>query len=440
MQTQSSFTRLLVLFMALLFAAAVFIFYSTSKMAGAELVQEFEQREARTLEAVKWLVAGKAPYAGVEQLRAQIKDISAHFDIRVTYVVAGKVLAESDLTPEEAAKMEDHSTRPEIVAAQAEGFGKSTRYSSTLQREMLYMATRVQGLAGIPDGVLRISVPYSTVQGILEQSRSNLMAVTAAMAVCAALLAMLLLRRTKGMLLSFSRIVDDLGSGMAPDKIRVCPGSEFRPLMDSINVLAKRARKSMRHLHDTSSQFEAVLAKMTDAVAVLDDKGTILAHNAALDAVLGASVACSGRHVMEAGLGLEVDKALEEARQSRAHEPQRFQARLINGVHADVDLVPYFTSKGKPRFILVLHDVSAMKNAETLLREFVINASHQLRTPLTSIQGYASTLLESPPSDQAQAQAMLGTILKKSQDMGAVVTDLLHTASPQADRSADSNS
>ena len=433
MQNHSSFFRLLVLFLVLLFSAAVFIFYRTSTKAGAELIQEFEQREARTLDVVRWLVAGKAPYAGVDQLRGEIKEISERFGIRATYVAAGKVLAESDLPPAEAAKMEDHSTRPEILAALADGFGKSTRYSSTLQREMLYMATRVQGLAGIPDGVLRISVPYSAVQDILEQSRSNLMAVAAAMAVCAAVLATLLLRRTRGLILSFSQVVEDLGSGKDPDKIRVCPGSEFRPLMDSINVLAKRARKSTRHLHDTSSQFEAVLAKMTDAVAVLDEKGSILAHNAALDAILGSSVACSGRHVLEAGLGLEVDKAIRQSL-AGADElvPRRIQTRLASGIHADVDLVPYVTAKGRQRFILVVHDVSVMKNAETVLRDFVINASHQLRTPLTSIQGYSSTLLESPPGDPEQARAMLGTILRKSQEMSAVVTDLLHTATPQA--------
>ena len=94
--------------------------------------------------------------------------------------------------------------------------------------------------------------------------------------------------------------------------------------------------------------------------------------------------------------------------------------------------MPYVTSRGKRRVILVLHDVTAMKNAERVLRDFVIDASHQLRTPLTSIQGYAATLMDTPPDEPAQARSMLATILKKSQDMGAVVTTLLGKASPQA--------
>ena len=118
--------------------------------------------------------------------------------------------------------------------------------------------------------------------------------------------------------------------------------------MDSINVLVKQARKNHRHLHDTRSQFEAVLAKMTDAVAVLDQDGNILAHNAALEQLLGSPAAsCIGRNVLESGLGLGVYKAVQDALAARAAGPRRIQARLAGGRDADVDLVHYATAKGK---------------------------------------------------------------------------------------------
>jgi two-component system phosphate regulon sensor histidine kinase PhoR len=424
---------LLVLSLALLFCAAIFIFFQTSYKASSELLQEFEGREAKTLNVVQWLVTDKAPYSGTDQLRLLIAEISKKLDTRVTYIANGKVLAESDLPPAEAARMEDHSDRPEVIEALKSGFGKSTRYSSTLQTEMLYMATRMQGTAGLPDGILRIAVPYSTVQDILSESRTRFMAVIALMAACASALGVFLIRRTQGMLRSFSQVVDELGREDSPDKIRVCPSSEFKPLMDSIHVLANQASKSHRYLPDTRSQFEAGLAKMTDAVAVLDQDGNILAHNAALEQLLDTPAAsCVGRNVLESGLGLGVYEAVRDALATRSAEPRRIQARLAGGKDADVDLVGYATSKGKSRLILVLHDVTTIKNAERILREFVINASHQLRTPLTSIQGYAATLLDSPPEDQEQARSMLSTILKKSQDMSGVVTGLLDTATPQS--------
>ena len=438
METRSYFTRLLVLSFLLLFCAAVFIFYEASYRAGGELVQEFQEREAKTLGVIEWLVAGKAPYKGIESLRSQIRELSDRFGIRVTYISNGKVLAESDLPPAEAEKMEDHSNRPEIIAALQTGFGKSSRYSNTLQKDMLYVAARMQNMAGLPDGVLRIAVPYSSVQQVLGESRSRFLAVVTAMAVCAAMLAIFLIRRAKGMLSSFSQEVNNLGREQSLDKIRVYPGSEFKPLVDSINVLAKQARKSMRHLQDTRSQFEAVLAKMTDSVAVLDQDGTILAHNPALDSILSGKISdYTGRHVLEAGMGLDIFEAVKDALFSGSTEPRRLLARLADGKDADVDLVPYSTAKEKRRLILVLHDVTAMKNAERLLRDFVINASHQLRTPLTSIQGYASTLLDNPPQDNEQARSMLATILKRSQEMSGVVTELLHTASPQAGKTPE---
>jgi two-component system phosphate regulon sensor histidine kinase PhoR len=435
MQPRPYFTRLLAVSLALLFGAAVFIFYQTSYNAQAVQLEEFREREANTLRVVEWLVASKAPYSGAESLRGQIGELSKRFGIRITYIEGGKVLAESDLSPAETEKMEDHSTRPEVMEAKKTGFGASNRYSSTLQTEMLYVAASMKGTAGLPDGVLRIAVPYSAVQKSLSDSRSRFLAVVASMALCAVALAVFLVRRTQTMLRSFSQVVDDLGREESPDKIRVYPGTEFKPLADSINLLAKRARKHMRHLHETRCQYEAVLGKMTDAVAVLDQDGVILAHNAALEALLGEpALPPAGRNVLEAGLGLAVHNAVREgATAVESTEPRRFVTTLLGGRIADVDLVPYVTAKGKPRLILVLHDITAMKNAELILREFVINASHQLRTPLTSIQGYAATLLESPPEDLEQAHGMLATILRKSQDMSAVVTELLDTAAPQAE-------
>ncbi len=434
METRSSFIRLLALCLALLLGAAVFIFYQASYKAGEELVREFDAREAKTLDMVLWLVQSRAPYQGIDPLRDLAGELSRRFGVRVTYVEGGKVLAESALGPAETDKMDDHSQRPEIADARKSGFGKFVRYSTTLQTTLCYMAKPVSGVPGLPDGVLRIAVPYTTVQKVLDESRSQFLAVVAAMAACAAALAVFVILRARGMLRSFSMAVDDLGREQAPDKIRVCPGSEFKPLVDSINVLAKRARKNIRRLQDTRSQFEAVLANMADAVAVLDKDGTIIMHNAALETLLGVGPqSCTGRHVLESGLGVDVFRAVSEALDAGGSGPPRFQARLATGRDADVDLVPYLTARGKRRVILVLHDVTAMKNAERILREFVIDASHQLRTPLTSIQGYASTLMDAPPGDPVQAKSMLATILKKSQDMGSVVTALLGKASPQAD-------
>ena len=424
--------RLLVVSLGLLFLAAACIFYQTSYRAGAHLVQEFEARETQTLSVVEWLIREKAPYASHEALRERIVQISKHFAIRVTYMADGAVLAESDLGPAETAQMDNHSKRPEVLDAWSSGFGKATRYSSTLKKEMLYVAKRVEDAPGLPGGVLRIAVPYLSVSQVLDDSRMRFLAVVAAMALAACALAVFLVRRTQRVLRDFTQAVDGLGHGETPDKLRTCPGSEFKPLVDSINTLAKQARSSMRQLHDMRGQFDAVLANMTDAVAVLDQDGVILAHNAALETMLGGRKDCTGKHVLEAGLGLEILNALTDVQAGEEFSPRRVQARLGCGADADVDLAFFTTHRGEIRRILVLHDVSAIKNAERILRDFVIDASHELRTPLTSIQGYAATLLESPPEDPQQAHSMLGTILKKSKDMSGVVTRLLDKAAPQA--------
>ena len=436
------FSRLLAVSLSVLFCAAVFIFLQSSFRAKTELIQEVENREANTLKIIAWLVEGRVPYASLDSFRGFIGELGTRFNIRVTYVAMGSgagvspgtVLADSKVEPSRLGALPNHSDRPEIIQAVGEGFGTSTRFSDTLKTEMLYVASTMHTLDGIPAGVLRIAVPYSGVRQVLTEASNKLLAIVLAMAVCAAGLTLFLIRRTRSALRDFTRTVDDLGRGEMPGKIRVYPGLEFKPLADSINALSKLVRRNQRSLHDTRCQFEAVLANMTDAVAILDQDGNILAHNPALDRLLPGKADATGRHILEAGLGLTIYEAVNECLRQDDQEPRRFLAQLADGGHADVDLVPYRTKKEKRRLILVLHDVTAMKNAERLLRSFVINASHQLRTPLTSIQGYAATLLESPPGEDAQYRAMLSTILKRSEEMGSVVTDLLQTAAPQAER------
>ena len=131
----------------------------------------------------------------------RLYELGKRFNIRVTFVATGKdggasrgkVLADSGVEPSRLSELPDHSNRPEIVQALDEGFGTATRFSDTLTTEMLYVASTMPSLAGTPDGVLRIAVPYSAVQQVLTDARNQLLAIVAAMAVCAAGLALFLI-------------------------------------------------------------------------------------------------------------------------------------------------------------------------------------------------------------------------------------------------------
>ncbi|GAB6036877.1 hypothetical protein JCM15519_14360 [Fundidesulfovibrio butyratiphilus] len=431
MESRSYFGRLLAAALAVLAVAAVFVFVKANTRAQTLLVQEFEGREARSLGVAAWILAEKAPYSGLDQLRSLVDELGKRLGVRVTYISGGKVLADSQVAAEHLAELTDHSDRPEIVQAlDGHTMGKSTRHSETLGKDMLYMAQSARGLAGLPDGVLRIASPYSDVARELDASRERVLALVAVMALCAAGLAVFVLVRARRVLARFSRAVESIAGGETPDKIRVYPGSEFKSLADSINSLSKKLRKNRRSLHDTLSQYEAVLDKMTDPVAILDENGVILAHNPALEALVGEEI--DGHHALETGLGVQVHEALKQGLADPAPAPRRFAATLATDKDMDVDLVAFHTARGKRRFIVVAHDVTSLKQAERLLRAFVINASHQLRTPLTSIRGYAATLLDNPPADPAQARSMLQTVLKRSEEMSGVITELLQTASPQA--------
>lgn len=100
------------------------------------------------------------------------------------------------------------------------------------------------------------------------------------------------------------------------------------------------------------------------------------------------------------------------------------QTDLGEGRAFEISLVPFRDASGQ-RMVLVFHDISEREKLERIRRDFVANVSHELKTPLTSIKGYAETLLEAPPSSRDQMAAFLRTILKNANHMTKMVNSLL---------------
>jgi two-component system phosphate regulon sensor histidine kinase PhoR len=180
-------------------------------------------------------------------------------------------------------------------------------------------------------------------------------------------------------------------------------------------------------------------------VAVVGGDGRIVAHNKALAGMFPTPLGLVGRHPLETGMGLAVQEAVAAALAGPADQADGegrgecggpdapIPLRLEGGRHVEVARVVFLDHKARPRLILVFRDVSAERRAADILRSFVIDASHRLRTPLTSIKGYAETLLDNPPQDPGAGRGLLAVILKNANAMSSVVTDLLSRASTQCD-------
>lgn len=139
-----------------------------------ELVTEAEQRASRHLESFRWLFSDHPAFVDPARFETWVQALGARSGVRVSVIVKGKVLADSDVRFEDLERLDDHFGRPEVAEAKDAGHGLDTRYSSTLKKDMLYAAQKVQAAGALPAGVLRVAIPVSEVRARLGLVRNGL--------------------------------------------------------------------------------------------------------------------------------------------------------------------------------------------------------------------------------------------------------------------------
>ncbi|WP_243545091.1 HAMP domain-containing sensor histidine kinase [Pseudodesulfovibrio tunisiensis] len=410
----------------LLLALAVAFFYSTRVMS-REYVRETEERSLRELDSLAWLLESHGPFAREGELDVWMTDLGERLGVRVTYVTGGRVLADSEVPYARIGEMEDHASRPEIVQALESGRGVNIRRSATLNKDMLYVAGKVSGLSGVPDGVVRLAVPFSRVAERIHALRLDFLWIFLGALGAAALTGALLSRNMARSVREFSELARDIGAGGYDKRIRVTPGSEFKPLADSINGMARSIEHHITTIEEQKGRLQAVFDGMCDGVMVLNAEGRIEAFNGALDSMFNLPESALGRTPIEVTRRFEVQDLADSILGGDLPHASA-EIDLMDQRTVEVAAVPYFDHQNERKMVLVFHDISALKRSERGLKDFVANASHQLRTPLTSIKGYAETLVDTPPADSDVGREFLETILKNADHMDKVISSMLALA------------
>ena len=351
--------------------------------------------------------------------------------VRVTVITSdGQVLADSQSDPQ---TMENHAGRPEIRDALAKGDGQSIRHSVTINRDLLYYAVRLPVAAG-PPVVLRFALPLQTVDDELQAFRKRLWLAS---------LVMLLVTGTAS--LWISRSFSDRVDRLKKFSDRVADG-DFRPieadrsgdvmeaLAISLNETAARLDRSIRTLTEERNLSSAILGSMVEGVAVVNASERLLFANPGFAEILGLDVPPqSGSALLEVVRQTEL---IEAVRQVLKGEP-RVEAEIVTGTlrqrffAVTVASVRAAETSGA---VIVLHDISELRKLERVRRDFVANVSHELKTPLTAIQGFAETLLAGAIDDSQNRGRFLEIILEHSRRLARLTDDLLKLSKMDADR------
>jgi two-component system, OmpR family, phosphate regulon sensor histidine kinase PhoR len=351
--------------------------------------------------------------------------------VRVTVIAAnGQVLADSDVDPR---TMENHSDRPEIQAALANGEGQSLRHSVSLQHDMLYRAIRQSSPSGAPV-VLRFALPLQTSEAALASFRRSLWLWSLLILLIAGAASLLVSR-------SFSDRVERLkefSRRVAEGDFRPLPGDgsgdALEALGNSLNQTALRLDGTIRTLTEERNLSSAILGSMVEGVAVVNSAERLVFANPGFAGILGIDVPPkSGSALVEI---VRQSELIEAVREVLRGEP-RVEAEVVTGTlrqHFFAATVASVTEGKTSGAVIVLHDITDLRKLERVRRDFVANVSHEFKTPLTAIQGFAETLLAGALDDAQNRGRFLEIIVEHSRRLARLTDDLLKLSKMDADR------
>jgi two-component system phosphate regulon sensor histidine kinase PhoR len=346
---------------------------------------------------------------------------------RVTFIGPdGVVTGDSELSAPELRTVENHAGRPEVRQALATGLGIERRYSSTVRADLLYVAVPVANDATPELRVVRLALPLTEVQEQLADIRriaiAALAAGLAAALVVAWLTSVLLSRRMRA---------------IAEAAARYAAGDLSRPLSDGgadeIGMIARVLDQSVRdvgrraaELSADRARMEAILGGMIEGVLVVNEYGRLQLVNAAARRMLRLTGTTEGKHYLEIVRHPEVAAQLGYALNGEARDGRELMLPVAPGSTFIARSAPIAAGPARGA-VLVLHDITDLRRADQIRRDFVANVSHELRTPLTAVRGYVEALMDGV-ADPDQQKTFLETIARHTHRMERLVRDLLRLA------------
>jgi two-component system phosphate regulon sensor histidine kinase PhoR len=357
-------------------------------------------------------------------------------DTRITLIDAqGNVLCDSLAT----APLENHADRPEVREALAGQVGSSTRFSTTLGSELLYVAIPARR-GGRVVGVVRAAVPLAAIARDTRVFRAAVITGGLVIAMLAAGVSWLAARRISRPLEEMRRGAQRFARGELQHKIAVPESEETAVLAEALNEMAEQMQRRILAMTRQASEQQAVLASMVEGVLAVDTEHRIISMNRAATALLGNPPGESaGRSLQEVVRSAELRRLINHTLLSAAP----VEGDVVMRGDPDRVLQANGTALRDAQergigAVIVLNDVTRYRQLESMRRDFVANVSHELKTPITSIKGFIETLLDGALENRDEAQRFLQIIAKQSDRLNAIIEDLLNLSKiEQSEESGD---
>jgi len=363
-------------------------------------------------EVLHFLNLGRA-----NELDGFIKDLGSKIHTRLTIIATdGRVMADSE---EERQSMENHSYRPEVSEALQGKTGKSIRFSSTANKDTLYVAVPLEN-AGNIIGVIRTSLSLEDIDRLLTKLYYHVVQISLVIILIALLGALLISNSIVRPIKNLISAARKVASGDFSVRVFLKNRDELGELAGSFNQMNAEMQRMFSEIGQQKEELNSIIHSLQEGLLVLDRQGRIIRANESFWKIIG-NQGLEGKHYWEAIRSPQMAELLKKA----GSERKNYLEEVPLGQRVFICSVAPL-KKGED-IVVIFHDITEIKNAEKVKKDFVVNVSHELHTPLTAIKGYAETLLEEVPAEPGKKYIEI--IQRNTDRLINIVNDLLMLSS-----------
>ncbi len=341
---------------------------------------------------------------------------------RITVIdMSGKVLGDSD---NESSGMDNHAGRLEIQQALVSGAGWSVRYSDTLRYDFLYTAKKIIR-EGQPVGFIRLAIPLKDVNESINTLRLKINLVVISIFLLTGTIIIWQMERIRKFVNQIAEYAGAIAHGFFKKRLHLEGAGEFTRLAHSLNDMASKLESSQTQRDEKANRLDVIIRNIPEALLLINTRGVIEISNNAARELFGASQ-LEGKPFIEFVRNPEFLSLLDHVKQDRTTGFADMVIDFPEERHLFVLVSPIFYKVGEIAGVAaIFHDQTRLKRLEQMRKDFVANVSHEIKTPITAIRGFAETLLDGALYDKEHAEKFIQTIKNHSERLDRLVDDLL---------------
>jgi two-component system phosphate regulon sensor histidine kinase PhoR len=357
-----------------------------------------------------------------QDLQDEIRGLAQEDEVRLTVIDGdGQVLADSARTWSQVLDMDNHANRPEVVQALQQGAGTSIRRSDTTGIRYVYAATVLKG----PDGdlkILRLAQPLHGLDALRRELTLVLAATTAAALIGIASWLWWIERKIASTTPELLTAAAHLERGDFSYRVAISSQTEIGRIGRFLNNVAVKADGKISRLTTEREHLLAVVSSMREGVLVTDAEGFTRMANPAFQSLFDITGKVEGRTPLELTRQTKLEDLIIATLASGEPQSSEIQLEAPTVRHLFLATSSLGESSG---VVVVARDTTDVVLLGQMRRDFVANVSHELKTPLTAIRGYAETLRYGAMDDGVMGERFLDRILQQCARLQALLEDLL---------------